>query len=103
MVFFDLLASAPLLLIPFPEVHIFGVELIPEGAVLPLLPAIIGSILVGILEGLLGFMHTLRLHYVEWFSKFYHAGGIDFRPFMARRIHTSQKISITAQSNYVTQ
>ncbi len=103
MVFFDLLASAPLLLIPFPEVHLFGVEIIPHGAVLPLLPAIIGSFVVGILEGLLGFMHTLRLHYVEWFSKFYHAGGVEFKPFRARRIHTRPIWSNIIQSSVVPQ
>ncbi|TFG31905.1 hypothetical protein EU527_11300 [Candidatus Thorarchaeota archaeon] len=103
MVFFDLLKDVPLLLIPFPELHLFGVEIIPHGAVLPLLPAIIGSILVGILEGLLGFMHTLRLHYVEWFSKFYHAGGIDFKPFRAKRFHTMQILTTTAQPSYVAQ
>ncbi|TFG33511.1 hypothetical protein EU527_08140 [Candidatus Thorarchaeota archaeon] len=103
MVFFDLLKSVPLLLIPFPELHLFGVEIIPHGAVLPLLPAIIGSILVGILEGLLGFMHTLRLHYVEWFSKFYHAGGIEFRPFRAKRLHTVQVLNVAVQPSYITQ
>ena len=103
MVFFDVLASTPLLLIPFPEVHLFGVELIPAGAALPLLPAVIGSILVGILEGLLAFMHTLRLHYVEWFSKFYHAGGIEFNPFRARRMHTRAIQTVATQPSIISQ
>lgn len=94
-VFFDLLP--PLIEIPFPPLEILGLEIIPHeiwahghlvSPHLPLLGAIIGTFIVGILEGLLAFMHTLRLHFVEWFSKFYHAGGIDFNPYSIKRIHT---------------
>ncbi|MGY5879378.1 MAG: V-type ATPase 116kDa subunit family protein [Candidatus Thorarchaeota archaeon] len=107
-VFFSLIPA--IIYIPFPELTLFGVEIIPStvhsadalappGPHLPLLGAIIGTFIVGILEGLLGFMHTLRLHFVEWFSKFYHAGGVDFMPFYAKRIHTSQiKIDVFQQS-----
>ena len=41
---------------------------------------IIGTIIVMSLEGLLIFIHTLRLHWVEWFSKFYTGRGIPFKP-----------------------
>lgn len=108
-VFFTLIPA--IIYIPFPELSLFGVELIPHevhsldaaapaGAHLPLLGAIIGTFIVGILEGLLGFMHTLRLHFVEWFSKFYHAGGVDFKPFRAKRIHTRRIKTDLVQASY---
>jgi V/A-type H+-transporting ATPase subunit I len=89
----------PLLTIYFPSFSLFGVEIIPHEVYyhttetwaapsMPLLGAFIGTLIVGILEGLLGFMHTLRLHFVEWFSKFYHAGGVEFQPFSVTRLHT---------------
>jgi V/A-type H+-transporting ATPase subunit I len=98
------------IMITFPALELFGVEIIPHefiingahvSASIPLLGAIIGTIIVGMLEGLLGFMHTLRLHYVEWFSKFYHAGGIEFKPFRAKRLHTVQVRMESAQTPYV--
>ena len=33
------------------------------------------------LEGLVVYIQTIRLHYYEWFTKFYSAGGIEYRPF----------------------
>ncbi|MFW9889245.1 MAG: V-type ATP synthase subunit I [Candidatus Thorarchaeota archaeon] len=108
-VFFTLIPAV--LYIPFPELTLFGVDLIPHevhphtlGAPdtphLPLLGAIIGTFIVGILEGLLAFMHTLRLHFVEWFSKFFHAGGIAFAPFRAVRIHTIPLVAEQTQQSY---
>ena len=103
-VFFTLIPA--IIYIPFPELTIFGVELIPpevhsadpmapHGPHLPLLGAIVGTFIVGILEGLLAFMHTLRLHFVEWFSKFYHAGGVEFQPFCVERLHTVRDVQQT--------
>ncbi len=46
-----------------------------------ILGAIIGNLLVMIIEGLIVFVQTLRLHWVEWFSKFYEGAGLDFAPY----------------------
>ncbi len=40
------------------------------------------------LEGILTFAHSLRLHWVEWFSKFYIGDGINFEGFTIKRKYT---------------
>ncbi|MEB3779157.1 MAG: V-type ATP synthase subunit I [Desulfurococcales archaeon] len=41
---------------------------------------IIGNLLAAGLEGILAFAHSVRLHFYEWFSKFYSGTGIPFKP-----------------------
>jgi V/A-type H+-transporting ATPase subunit I len=50
--------------------------------------------LVMFLEGLLTFINTLRLHWVEWFLKFYEGGGTLFKPFSVKRAYTIPKIAV---------
>ncbi|MHA1653798.1 MAG: V-type ATPase 116kDa subunit family protein, partial [Candidatus Thorarchaeota archaeon] len=97
--------------IPVPPISVLGVEIVPhqvwEHGVLvepyiPLLGALVGTMVVGILEGLLAFMHTLRLHFVEWFSKFYHAGGTPFRPYAVSRLFTRPVSESVAQAPLLT-
>ncbi len=41
---------------------------------------IVALVLIIPLEGLLSFLNTLRLHWVEWFTKFYTGDGIEYKP-----------------------
>ncbi len=41
---------------------------------------IIGNLLTAGLEGIVAFAHDLRLHFYEWFGKFFRGSGIPFTP-----------------------
>jgi V/A-type H+-transporting ATPase subunit I len=51
-----------------------------------------GNIFVLALEGLIVFIHALRLHFYEWFSKFYQGSGTPFEPFKQKFEYTELTI-----------
>ena len=50
------------------------------GAVFAAIIYVLGNLLTIGLEALVAFMHTLRLHFYEMFTKFFEGGGIPFKP-----------------------
>jgi V/A-type H+-transporting ATPase subunit I len=52
-------------------------------------------VLILILETAFVFMQSLRLHWVEWFLKFYDGGGTMFKPYGADRNYTRVRTGIT--------
>ncbi len=49
---------------------------------------IIGNIGIFVMEMFVSFVQTMRLHYYEWFSKFFSADGKKFKPFGVKREYT---------------
>jgi V/A-type H+/Na+-transporting ATPase subunit I len=60
----------------------------PWGIVLGGVVVVFGNLFVLALEGLIVFIHSIRLHFYEWFSKFYLGTGTPFMPFQHKFEHT---------------
>ncbi len=69
-----------------PAVILAGLVLIGIAFVL-----LIGHIFNLFIGSLAGFIHTMRLHFAEFFGKFYEGGGEEFAPFKAKRVFTEVK------------
>ncbi len=58
------------------------------GFLLTLIILFIGHVFNLLISGLSAFIHDARLQYVEFFTKFYQAGGNPFRPFSLKTTYT---------------
>jgi V/A-type H+/Na+-transporting ATPase subunit I len=56
----------------------------PAGMVYKLLVVLVGNAIIIVLEGLIVTIQVVRLHYYEFFSKFYTESGEEFSPFILR-------------------
>ena len=59
------------------------------GIILAILMLLLGHTFNFVMNGLGSFIHSLRLHYVEFFGQFYEGGGKKFSPFKAKREFTT--------------
>jgi len=65
---------------------LLAADMIPyAGVPIAIIIFIIGHAFNMIMNGLGGFVHSLRLHFLEFFSKFYDGGGREYKPFHALR------------------
>ncbi len=60
---------------------------------------VVGNGFVIALEGLIVFVHTLRLHFYEWFSKFYKGTGTPFNSFKQSFEHTEVVLGNSVEKN----
>jgi V/A-type H+-transporting ATPase subunit I len=57
------------------------------GAVLFVVFLLVGQVFSLLINSLSAFVHSARLHYVEFFTKFYESGGESFKPFMRESLY----------------
>lgn len=62
------------------------------GIALAIVVFLFGHIFNIALNALGAFIHSLRLHYVEFFGKFYEGGGNKFKPFKVERTYTEIEV-----------
>jgi V/A-type H+-transporting ATPase subunit I len=81
------LVHAGLFIALYKVAHLF-MEMPVVGGLIWFLVVLAGTAGILALESIIVFLHSLRLHYYEWFTKFYGADGVKYVPFKAQRVYT---------------
>ncbi|MBW2983936.1 V-type ATP synthase subunit I [Candidatus Woesearchaeota archaeon] len=69
------------------------IDLIPWiGIPIAMVIFVIGHLFNVLMNGLGAFIHSTRLHFLEFFTKFYEGGGRTYKPFLAERKNTIVKL-----------
>lgn len=71
--------------------------------IINLIGGIFGNMIVILLEGLLVFINTIRLHFYEFFFKFYQGSGIDYFPFYLDNNYSILKFRAEAEKDIISE
>ena len=75
----------------------FGIEIVN------LIGQIFGNIIVILIEGILVFINALRLHFYEFFFKFYQGSGTDYFPFYLDNNYSMLKFRAEAEKDIISE
>ena len=64
---------------------------------------VIGNIVVILLEGLLVFLNTMRLHFYEFFFKFYQGSGVEYYPFYIDEEYSKIKFQLSSEKDLISE
>jgi vacuolar-type H+-ATPase subunit I/STV1 len=83
------------------------INIIPTGGivnqVLIVIGLIFGNLIVILLEGLLVFLNDLRLHFYEFFFKFYQGSGTLFFPFSLDHAYSNIQFKIEPEKDMISE
>lgn len=64
---------------------------------------IFGNLLIILLEGVLVFINSLRLHFYEFFSKFYQGDGISYSPFYLKDKYSIIQLQLSSEKDIISE